>query len=87
MRRRIMSRKLQFPADFHIPPRNASSPKTSLAEPASLYDAWLASREIPGETGMYLVPGAQRPLTAKNARLAYYITRACSLDFVSLHLL
>ncbi|KAF9569405.1 P-loop containing nucleoside triphosphate hydrolase protein [Agrocybe pediades] len=73
-----MARKLQFPADFQIPTRNATFSKASLLEP---YDAWKSSREVPEQPAMYLVPGAQRPLTLKNAKLAYHITRACSLDF------
>ncbi|KAG6850050.1 hypothetical protein H0H93_001866 [Arthromyces matolae] len=40
--------------------------------PQSVYDAWLTSREIPDQKGIYLVAGAQRPLTLANARLALF---------------
>lgn len=81
----MISRRLLFPADFQLPPRNPQ-PKTPKVEPEHVYDAWLASREIPGQKGSYLVPGAQRSLTIDNARLALFVTRHCTLDFVR-HLL
>ncbi|KAG6866497.1 hypothetical protein C0991_003041 [Blastosporella zonata] len=50
--------------------------------PDSAYDAWLASREVPGQKGIYLVAGAQRPLTCANARLALCTTiHRCVFDF------
>jgi hypothetical protein len=82
MRHRFPNHKLLFPADFKLPPRSSvlhPPPK----EPHSVYDAWLASRELPGQPGHYLVPGAPRRLTLENARLALYITQTCALDFVS----
>lgn len=81
MRHRMLSRKLLFPADFQIPPRNTSQ-KTPKADPELIYDAWLASRAMPGQTGSYLVPGAQRPLTLANAKLALFVAQHCTLDFV-----
>lgn len=77
------SSRLLFPADFQLPPRNLATPKPSKAEPDSVYDAWLASREIPGHPGVHLVPGAPRPLTVENAQLAMFVTKNCSFDFVS----
>ncbi|KAF8974685.1 P-loop containing nucleoside triphosphate hydrolase protein [Flammula alnicola] len=82
MRHRVISRRLLFPADFQLPPRNPSYSKASKLEPESIYDAWLASREIPGQKGSYLVPGAPRPLTLENARLALFVTQHCTLDFL-----
>ncbi|KAF8204859.1 P-loop containing nucleoside triphosphate hydrolase protein [Pholiota molesta] len=79
--RPMISRRLLFPADFQLPPRNPQ-PKTPKVEPEHVYDAWLASREIPGQKGSYLVPGAQRSLTIDNARLALFVTRHCTLDFM-----
>ncbi|KIK65609.1 hypothetical protein GYMLUDRAFT_39086 [Collybiopsis luxurians FD-317 M1] len=38
---------------------------------ASAYEVWLASRAVNGKSKELLVPGAQRPLTVRNARLAY----------------
>lgn len=78
----MVSRRLHFPADFHVSPQNASPAKATSVEPHSVYDAWLASREISGETGASLVPGAPRALNVKNARLAFYVTRVCTFDFV-----
>ncbi|KAG6833842.1 hypothetical protein H0H87_011776 [Tephrocybe sp. NHM501043] len=50
--------------------------------PDSAYDAWLASREVPGQKGTYLVAGAQRPLSLANARLALCTTiHRCVFDF------
>ncbi|KAG6903308.1 hypothetical protein C0995_013061 [Termitomyces sp. Mi166 len=43
-------------------------------EPESIYDAWLASRKVPGQKGAYLVAGARRPLSLANARLALCTT-------------
>ncbi|KJA24573.1 hypothetical protein HYPSUDRAFT_136209 [Hypholoma sublateritium FD-334 SS-4] len=80
MRHRMLSRKLLFPADFQIPSRNAKQ-KAQKPEPELIYDAWLASRAMPGQTGSYLVPGAQRPLTLANARLALFVAQHCTLDF------
>lgn len=80
----MVSRRLQFPADFHVSPRNASPGISASAEPHSVYDAWLASRELPGGNGAYLVPGGQRALNAKNARLALYVTQTCTLDFLKI---
>lgn len=38
------------------------------------------SREMPDQLGSYLVPGAPRPLTLKNARLALYVSQSCIFD-------
>lgn len=80
----MISRRLHFPADFQLPPRNASPAKVPVTEPQTVYDAWLASREIPGESGLYLVPGAPRSLTMKNAHLAFYVTQTCTLDLLKI---
>ena len=83
MRHRFPSHKLLFPADFKLSPSPRSSALPPTKEPQSVYDAWLASRELPGQPGHYLVPGAPRRLTLENTRLALYITQTCALDFVS----
>lgn len=50
--------------------------------PESIYDAWLASREVPGRKGTYHVAGAQRPLSLANTRLAICTTiHGCVFDF------
>jgi hypothetical protein len=77
----MSARKLLFPADFQLT-RPSASHKPPPKDPRSVYDAWLASRELPGQPGHYLVPGAPRPLTLENARLALFITQASTLDFV-----
>ncbi|KAF8165071.1 P-loop containing nucleoside triphosphate hydrolase protein [Crassisporium funariophilum] len=82
MRHRMISRKLLFPADFHLPPRSAPPTKFENVTPESVYDAWLTSREMPGQKGAYLVPGAPRALTLENARLALFVTQTCTLDFL-----
>jgi hypothetical protein len=71
------SRKAVFPNDFQVSPRTSAT-----KEPQSVYEAWLKSRELPGQPGHYLVPGAPRRLTLNNARLALFITQSCTLDFV-----
>lgn len=78
MRHRMSIRKPLFPIDFQLTPR---CPSAAHPKPRSPYDAWLASRELPGHPGHYLVPGAPRPLTLENARLAWFITHTCTLDF------
>lgn len=47
--------------------------------PESLYDVWLKSREMPNQKA-YLVPGAPRPLTMQNARLALCASQMCIFD-------
>ena len=80
MRHRMPSHKFLFPADFQLSSASQNPPPKG---PQSVYDAWLASRELPGQPGHYLVPGAPRRLTTENARLALYITQTCTFDFVS----
>jgi hypothetical protein len=82
MRYRIPNHNLLFPADFELPPKSSASHNPPPKEPHSVYDAWLASRELPGQPGHYLVPGAPRRLTLENARLALFITQTCTLDFL-----
>lgn len=83
MRQRLSSRRLLFPGDF-LPPRTAPPMKsTKQITSESVYDAWLASREMSGHKGAYLVPGATRPLTLANAKLALFVTQSCIFDFVS----
>ncbi|PPQ92350.1 hypothetical protein CVT25_008700 [Psilocybe cyanescens] len=83
LRHRTISRRMRYPADFQVPScRDPSSKGSTVVEPESVYDAWLASREIPGQPGSYLVPGAPRALNTKNAQLALYVTRTCTLDFL-----
>lgn len=81
MRHRSISRKLLFPADFELPPRSLPTGNSKL-DPETIYEAWLASRQIPGQKNSYLVPGAPRPLTLENARLALFVTRTCTFDFL-----
>ncbi|KAJ4492865.1 P-loop containing nucleoside triphosphate hydrolase protein [Lentinula edodes] len=47
----------------------------------SAYDIWLASRTTTGSKEL-LVPGAQRPLTIRNARLAYLIIQNNTLGLL-----
>ncbi|KAF6762807.1 P-loop containing nucleoside triphosphate hydrolase protein [Ephemerocybe angulata] len=80
MRSRIPSRKALFPNDFHLPQRTPSSSKAQKPTPDSVYEAWLKSREMPNQKGVYLVPGAPRPLTVENAHLAWYVSQTCIYD-------
>ncbi|KXN87958.1 Subtilin transport ATP-binding protein SpaT [Leucoagaricus sp. SymC.cos] len=50
--------------------------------PDSVFDAWLASRRVPGQNGNLLVPGAQRALNTQNFRLASYVARRCTFAFL-----
>lgn len=60
------------------PPKKTASPKHM----DSVYDLWLASREIPAQKGTYFVPGTQRPLNLANAHLAWSLAQQCVYDFV-----
>lgn len=65
--------------------RRSSSAKHPHSSPTScrcLVQAWLASRVLPCRRGVYLVPGAQRPINESNVRLALTISRACVFDLV-----
>lgn len=79
MRHRMSNRKVLF--QLQQRPRNPSASQKP-KDLQSVYEAWLASRELPGHPGHYLVPGGPRPLTLENARLALFITQTCTLDFV-----
>ncbi|KAJ7667692.1 P-loop containing nucleoside triphosphate hydrolase protein [Mycena polygramma] len=62
----------------------AESPTTSekvSVTPQSAYNAWLASRILPG--GERLVPGAHRKFSLFNVQLAYLILRTSAFDFFS----
>lgn len=50
----------------------------------SLYDAWLASRSVPAAKGVLLTPGAQRPMTSKNIRLALAMAKQSSPDVLAM---
>ena len=52
--------------------------------PDSVYDAWLASRKVPGQEDTLLVPGAQRQLNPENTKLALFVASRCSYAFVGL---
>jgi len=84
MRHRKGSRRAQVLSDFRIPPHGQSSATKSpkWCAPETVYDAWLSSREMPGKTGAFLVPGAPRPLTRGNARLALFVLQKCIFDFL-----
>jgi hypothetical protein len=76
-------------SELHLPARSSthtrSPPKDSIKELEPVYDAWLASREIPEQKGgPYLVAGAQRQVNLANLRLAYCIIQGCAFDFVKL---
>ncbi|TFK73008.1 P-loop containing nucleoside triphosphate hydrolase protein [Pluteus cervinus] len=62
------------------PPAPPKKPPSPAPPPDSVYDLWLASRELPAQRGSYFVPGTQRPLNLANARLAYTLTHRCTLD-------
>ena len=80
-------------SELHLPSRSTTNTrpppkekdKGKDKEPKSVYDAWLASREIPGQKGVYLVAGAQRQVNFANAYLAYSIIQTCAFDFVGFH--
>lgn len=80
MRHSAIPRRFMVPSDFELP-RPSSTTKSG---PQTVYDAWLTSREMPGKTGMYLVPGAPRALTLQNTWLAIFVCQTCILDFVRL---
>ena len=65
--------------------QDCKSPPSSSDCDQSVFNAWKASRCIPGQTGSQLAPGVQRPLSLDNARLALLICQECALDFVSCH--
>ncbi|KAF8897213.1 P-loop containing nucleoside triphosphate hydrolase protein [Infundibulicybe gibba] len=83
MCQRLNARRMLFPDDFHLPSRTSNpsrkAPPSNTLD--SVYDAWLASRRVPGQKGTHLVPGAQRPLNLENARLAGMITHMCAFEF------
>ncbi|TFK43264.1 P-loop containing nucleoside triphosphate hydrolase protein [Crucibulum laeve] len=83
MRHRSNSRRMLFPGDFQIPQRPPLAKNPKVIGPDSVYDAWLASRELPGQKGLFLVPGATRPLTIENAKLAWFVSQACTFEFLS----
>lgn len=60
------------PSSHNIVHNQRGQPEEEEDSP-SAYDIWLASRAISKQSKELLVPGAQRPLTVKNARLAYLI--------------
>lgn len=51
-----------------------------LPSTASIFDDWLASREITNRKGVLLAPGSQRPISHANSRLACKITKECAFD-------
>jgi len=89
---RLTSQMFLFP-DLHKCPHQPiahstlDDPPAKPQGPKSVYELWLASREIPGQNGVYLVPGAQRRLTYANTRLARVAVQNCVFDFVSLGML
>jgi|ERR1700722_5298273 len=48
----------------------------------SVYDAWTASRAIPGVEGARLLPGSQRPFNLVNALSAYTILKTSAPDLI-----
>ncbi|CAL1701364.1 unnamed protein product [Somion occarium] len=64
-----------------------SSSKRILAHPGSsrsIYDVWLDSTTIPGDSMGRLLPGAHRSLTNKNLKLSLEIASKCILEFCGL---
>lgn len=83
MCQRLNTRRMLFPEDFHFPSRGPSTRRSAPSKPLdTVYESWLASRQMPGQKGSYLVPGTQRPLNSKNAKLALSITHQCAYDLV-----
>ena len=81
----LAARCCRFPAQLvsHSRPMHDSKQKPALEDlPDSVFDAWFASRKVPGQDGILLVPGSPRALNATNARLALYVTRRTSYAFV-----
>ncbi|KAJ7122754.1 P-loop containing nucleoside triphosphate hydrolase protein [Mycena epipterygia] len=79
--------RILFPDDFYIPSEPLDPSEKASVPVESVYDAWFASRILPG--GETLVPGAHRSLSLSNLKLACIIIRACVFDFfthiLSLH--
>lgn len=68
---------------YRTPPLDyATSPKSTNTYCDLTYDAWLASRAMPGPKGVQLVGGAQRALTIRNCKLAYVIATECAYDLL-----
>jgi len=70
--------------DSSQPTTKEEQRKCSSAALDSVYDAWLASRMIPQQSGTYLAPGTQRRFGSTNARLALIITQHCAYDLFKL---
>jgi len=78
----MLRSELHLPSRPTTPARNPSKDKEKV--PETVYDAWLTSREIPGQKSIYLAAGTQRQVNFANARLAYCIIQKCAFDFVRL---
>ncbi|KAJ6627517.1 P-loop containing nucleoside triphosphate hydrolase protein [Mycena sp. CBHHK59/15] len=74
----LKSGRVLFPDDFYLASEPVKDPHPGPAQ--STYDAWLASRILPRGAGT-LVPGALRPFSLSNVKLACIIVRTCALDF------
>ncbi|KAI0069094.1 P-loop containing nucleoside triphosphate hydrolase protein [Artomyces pyxidatus] len=78
-----------FLSDFWIPTIDGlehSEPckHDSPAEPDSIYDAWLASRHTLPEGVGRGVPGASRPITVTNLKLAHRMAKLCAPEMLKL---
>ncbi|KAJ7781572.1 P-loop containing nucleoside triphosphate hydrolase protein [Mycena metata] len=73
-----------LPDDFHPTSEPRAKPEKPSVPVRTAYDAWLASRHLPG--GEPLVPGAHRHFSLFNVKLALIIVRTCAFEFFS-HLL
>ncbi|KZP13051.1 P-loop containing nucleoside triphosphate hydrolase protein [Athelia psychrophila] len=50
--------------------------------PDRTHSAWLTSRTLPRQKGVYIMPGGQRALTVRNFQLAYTILHECAYDLL-----
>ncbi|KAJ7937355.1 P-loop containing nucleoside triphosphate hydrolase protein [Mycena leptocephala] len=71
-----------FPDElYRVSSEPLAEPEKAPAPIQSVYDAWFASRTLPG--GERLVPGAHRSFSLSNVKLACIIIQTCAVDFFS----
>ncbi|KAI0776036.1 P-loop containing nucleoside triphosphate hydrolase protein [Trametes elegans] len=69
---------------FENSPSKSDEPASRQTEPSDrredVHSMWLASRRDHRNVQTLLPPGAQRPLTVQNAKLAFAVSKHCALD-------
>lgn len=63
-------------------PPHSTSTSTPAMPPDRTHSAWLTSRTLPRQKGVYIMPGGQRALTVRNFQLAYTILHECAYDLL-----